>query len=341
MEHIKLNAEIFRIYFFYNIVVFYSPFSTIQIFLFFIENYIFELKSIKLILSSCRETPVASPRRTCNVPTNKRVEMLRNCELELKRELAKTSLNSHKQNETGDLKSDNHPHNKRIDVLKYETTSAPNSPKSCRFSPRKTHVTNFINQNASPTEIMRRQNVPEPVQIHPQPIPPPTIHSPRIQLNGQTMLTPPRSPTPSRRRFRSHSPKCLDPDSTDSEAEAQKSNHKPGLIRSSNINFTKDQNHNNPFYDEVIKRVPTPEDLINRNTEQELVEVRKKPPLMTFRSVDMGNQLPEISYCPQSEPLKRKIYRCSSTFDKIQKSLDIDSGRIFFFFLSNFIFLIY
>lgn len=142
---------------------------------------------------SNRETPVASPRRTCNVPTNKRVEMLRNCEVELKRELAKTSLNSQHQKHPneGDLKSDNLLHNKRVEILKYETASAPNSPKSGRFSPRKTHVTNFINQNASPTEIMRRKNIPEPVAIvqHQHPIPS-HIQSPRLQLNGQTISTP-------------------------------------------------------------------------------------------------------------------------------------------------------
>lgn len=118
--------------------------------------------------------------------------MLRNCEVELKRELAKTSLNSQKFQNEGDLKSDNLLHNKRIEILKYETASAPNSPKSCRFSPRKTHVTNFINQNASPTDILRRKNIPESVAIVQQPIPLSTIQSPCLQLNGQTMPSPMR-----------------------------------------------------------------------------------------------------------------------------------------------------
>lgn len=155
-----------------------------------------------------------------------------------------------------------------------------------------------------------------------------------LLIQSRCSSRPPKSPTPSRRRFRSHSPKCLDVDTSDSEVETQIS-LKPRLTRTTNLNFkAEDQNHNNSNYEvEEVKRVPTPEDFINRNTEEanntvEYDGERKKPPLMTFRSIDIGNQSPEISYCPQSEPLKRKIYTCSSTFDKIQKSLDVDSGKL-------------
>ncbi|XP_024085682.1 uncharacterized protein LOC106668656 isoform X2 [Cimex lectularius] len=47
-----------------------------------------------------------------------------------------------------------------------------------------------------------------------------------------------------------------------------------------------------------------------------------KTPLVPFKSFDLGNQVAvESKYCPQSEPVKRKVYVCSSTFDKLQKTL--------------------
>ena len=84
---------------------------------------------------------MSSPRRQ-NIPTNKRVEMLRNCEVDLKRELAKTC------NKPQD--SSLHVINKRLEVLRCETSasmSAPSSPRTNRVVPIKTHVTNFIYQN--------------------------------------------------------------------------------------------------------------------------------------------------------------------------------------------------
>ncbi|XP_058126754.1 thioester-containing protein 1 allele S3-like [Anopheles coustani] len=55
-----------------------------------------------------------------------------------------------------------------------------------------------------------------------------------------------------------------------------------------------------------------------------------KSPLISFRSVDIGSPVTDDSYCPQSEPLKRKIYTCSSAFEKIQRSLDQDPDRTLF-----------
>ncbi|KAJ9587704.1 hypothetical protein L9F63_018855 [Diploptera punctata] len=46
------------------------------------------------------------------------------------------------------------------------------------------------------------------------------------------------------------------------------------------------------------------------------------PPLVTFRSIDLGHELGGSGYCPQSEPVKRKVYTCSATFDRLQKSLE-------------------
>uniref|UniRef100_A0A023EWY3 Uncharacterized protein n=1 Tax=Triatoma infestans TaxID=30076 RepID=A0A023EWY3_TRIIF len=47
-----------------------------------------------------------------------------------------------------------------------------------------------------------------------------------------------------------------------------------------------------------------------------------KPPLVPFKSFDLGNKVAINSkYCPQSEPVKRKVYAGSNTFGKLQKTL--------------------
>lgn len=47
---------------------------------------------------------------------------------------------------------------------------------------------------------------------------------------------------------------------------------------------------------------------------------------IAFQSVDLGKPL--SSYCPQSEPVKRKIYSCSKTYDKLVKRFE-NSPNVF------------
>ncbi|XP_020293423.1 myb-like protein AA isoform X2 [Pseudomyrmex gracilis] len=54
---------------------------------------------------------------------------------------------------------------------------------------------------------------------------------------------------------------------------------------------------------------------------EEKCDVRRRAPLMTFRSIDMGPIKESSSYCPQSEPVKRKVYAGSATYGRIQKTL--------------------
>lgn len=50
--------------------------------------------------------------------------------------------------------------------------------------------------------------------------------------------------------------------------------------------------------------------------------LQETPSLVGFKSFDLGNKnVVCTGYCPQSEPVKRKIYTCSATFEKLQKSL--------------------
>ncbi|XP_063993762.1 uncharacterized protein LOC135171265 isoform X2 [Diachasmimorpha longicaudata] len=50
-------------------------------------------------------------------------------------------------------------------------------------------------------------------------------------------------------------------------------------------------------------------------------DTRRRAPLLTFRSVDMGPVKESTYYCPQSEPVKRKVYAGSTTYGRIQKTL--------------------
>lgn len=215
-----------------------------------------------------KEVPLAvisSPRRVCNVPTNKRVEMLRNCEVDLKRELSKTSQ---KFVDAPPANAHSIIH-KRLEMLRYETSvSAPSSPKTNRVAPIKTHVTNFIYQNE--IEIVQRRE-------------------PSNKMS-------PKSPAPLRRRFLT--PK-QDEDS-DSE-EDNKSSH------------SRASGKENSF--KKINKIRV-----------EVEPPKSNQPMISFRSVVCNNAEAEDLFFPQSEPLKRKIYSCNSTIDKIQRSLDFDSG---------------
>ena len=213
------------------------------------------------------QTVISSPRRVCNVPTNKRVEMLRNCEVDLKRELSKTSTNKFIDAPPTNAHS---IINKRLEMLRYETSvSAPSSPKTNRVAPIKTHVTNFIYQNE--IELVQRR---EP----------------------SNKISPKKSPNILRRRFLT--PK-QDADS-DSESDNKSSHSRTSGKENGCKQLSKIKVENEP--------------------------AKINPQMISFRSVVCNNAEAEDLFFPQSEPLKRKIYSCNSTIDKIQRSLDFDSG---------------
>jgi hypothetical protein len=215
----------------------------------------------KCDVPSITPTPsiISSPRRQ-NVPTNKRVEMLRNCEIDLKRELAKSSNNNNNFNNNKFADAPQTLINKRLEILRYETSvSAPSSPKTNRVAPVKTHVTNFIYQNE--VDFPHRR-----------------------EMSSIVVKTSPKTPPPvPQRRFLT--PKQNDVD-TDSESDVKSTAGKCNGKENKKAN----------------------------------------PPIVQFRSVVCNSAESDDLFFPQSEPLKRKIYSCNSTIDKIQKSLDFDSG---------------
>lgn len=287
--------------------------------------------------------------------------MLRNCEADLRRELAKAqklnaAVDGGQCNDATTTTSDNLLINKRIEVLRIETNSAPNSPKCIsRFSPRKTHVSNFICANA--TDLLRRKSSTEQntitctAKIEQLPVAATEKHnsskySPQLQLNGRRlMVSPPKSPTPMRRRFRSQSPRVSIDSDTDSDTTADQTTKKsivsvrkvtppPSRRRTQNVGACTELNGNKENVgrtqanrklmksksDARDRKTTTSDDIVNQNV--------NRNQLLSFRSVDMGNQMfPD--YCPQSEPLKRKIYSGSQTLEKFKKNLEMDSGKAY------------
>lgn len=276
------------------------------------------------------ETPVPSPsRRICNVPANKRVEMLRNCEADLRRELSKTQS----KNDGEMICNKKEP---------YEVNAAPLSPVKIsyangnggRFSPRKTHLTNFISQNIAPVEMLRRQNVPDSqtgahqqIEVYETKM----KRSPCLNFNdSRAKITPPKSPTP-RRRFRSQSPRvCIEESDSDSDTLNANGPVRKPTPKRAEINGNK-ENKTRQMWRKSRQSVAK-EDIINQNTisapcnEVEGAEAADNRP---FRSMDMTNPYAESFYCPQSEPLKRKIYS-EKTLDRLQKSFDMESGKFLF-----------
>uniref|UniRef100_A0A182NV23 Uncharacterized protein n=1 Tax=Anopheles dirus TaxID=7168 RepID=A0A182NV23_9DIPT len=297
-------------------------------------------------------TTIASPRRVCNPPANKRVEMLRNCEADLRRELAKTC--SQKCADSAGNSAELNPVegiivNKRLEVLRYDTNcslSAPNSPKNSRvLLPRKTHVSNFIHHQAR------------------TPCPPEALANDLKQSANQSPPPPPprrmvsKSPTIIRRRFRSQSPHLNIESDSDSDDVSRNLDYKATSKsqRSTTTNSNKENLTNLPqptsFQQVAPKNVagkqlnnfrhtihgpagPTMNGEDTPNGYECGVENMSngyhgssgmhKSPLISFRSVDIGSPVTDDSYCPQSEPLKRKIYTCSAAFEKIQRSLHQD-----------------
>lgn len=296
-----------------------------------------------ILVSMKASTPIlGSPRRALNnPPANKRVELLRNAELDVV------------------------PKVRGVD-------SIPGSPKFCgspRFSPKKNHITNFMQINSP--ELSRREsnsntneNVfssPKKLLIHAPIIQKPVIpkpieinkvgkcpNSPRMPRKNLCPASPSRNSDSSSAHTNGHSKKSppicrpmtpqptspllhIDDDSDDSTEKEQ-----------SNVN-TKEQIDSIKFQQSIKNiafldknRIPLNVDSQSGDSsslvggtssssdgdDQNKRTRDKRPPLLTFRSVDIGHRVPDSGYCPQSEPVKRKVYSCSATFDRLQKSLE-------------------
>lgn len=237
-------------------------------------------------------------RRVCHVPPNKRVEMLRTCEVDLRREPSKTG------------KCDESPKKEPPHI---EVPSIPSSPARC--SPRKTHITNFMHQNDMSVKLLHATDThsPEP-QFKMK-------RSPCVRFDD-LKLSPPKSPKP-RRRLHSQSPRFL---IEESDTESDQS----AMPKSNGFHQRYKENQ---FQESMMKSpaMESPPQTVTRSVNSNIGKLDAH----IFRAIEMSSS-PDTTtgYCPQSEPLKRKIYS-EKTLDRLQKSLEVDAGKSLFIELSQ------
>lgn len=306
--------------------------------------HIYYLTFVQILVDTSlkyRDTPVPSPtKRASNVPANKRVEMLRSCEVDMKREAAKTQIKA-----TSELENVIHTNRKNA----METIPVPNSPVKiaqpkirARCSPRKTHLTNFMSQNMMYADLLRKQHV----DIEDSPattlISVPDEHheskmkrSPCLQFNALGVdigkqLLPPKSPRP-RRRISNHSTRDRMDDS-DTDSEMIKGND-AAVLRTKDIDSLSRCELEPYAIDRFNRcRLQRQPQLNKVNKQCKIAAIAKESLNIDsngrhFHSIDVTNRNAEIrnKYCPQSEPVKRKIYS-ENLNNRLQCSIDMETG---------------
>lgn len=284
------------------------------------------LEAENILVSMKSATPSPRHRPIPNIPTNKRVEHLRATEADLV--FVKNRV---------------------------ENASIMNSPKpgkaSPRFSPKKNHISNFINSNTP--ELSKRElvndfavkqfgsqnslKIASPISL---PVCPKSPAMVRKVYTNRLVTSETNSPVKANVKFFND---CMDRPKI--EKCATNSSSIQSQMQSLRLDDDSDSCENDKKYDikleskSVLKKNILgkfgleSENGVRKNLESsssdsdgkqynEQLKIKNKPPLITFRSVDMGHSVQDTTYCPQSEPVKRKVYNCSVTYDRIQKSLE-------------------
>lgn len=227
--------------------------------------------------------------------------MLRTCEVDLRRELSKSG------------KCDESP---KKEPPQIEEPPIPSSPTfssanaAARCSPRKNHITNFMHQNDMNMRYLRVAEPQSPERHYEM------KRSPGLLFDG-LKFSPPKSPMP-RRRFRSQSPRFFIEES-DTESD-QSAIQKPNVFGI--------RNKENKLRNSVKKSRPQAIGSPKRSVTNKCINGSTnigKLDAQVFRAIEISSSPTASGYCPQSEPLKRKIYS-EKTLDRLQKSLDVEAG---------------
>ncbi|RLU21956.1 hypothetical protein DMN91_006335 [Ooceraea biroi] len=254
---------------------------------------------------------VPSPsRKLHNGLANKRVELIKNTELNIELALSK-SRNSQPELQSGSIKDLEHTSPKR------QFTQQPCSP-----------IHRFLERNSSAGFAPK-----EPPSIYRQPEMSKCSDSPVMPRR----TTPHGSPSRSLIHHQVHRARNGDLDTKECSGMLQLAMNCNGDLRSDPVdnpfgdkaqsNVTQSQSSlaagRKEFSCETRDNLPTKEEGVTSSSSDsdEKCDVRRRAPLMTFRSVDMGPIKEASSYCPQSEPVKRKVYAGSATYGRIQKTL--------------------
>ncbi|KAL6255183.1 hypothetical protein P5V15_013516 [Pogonomyrmex californicus] len=250
---------------------------------------------------------VPSPsRKLHNGLANKRVELIKNTELNIELALSK-SRNSQPELQSGSIRDLEHTSPKR------------QFPQPC--SP----IHRFMERN-SPANFIPKE-------------PPPVFRQHELSKcpDSPVMVrrtTPQSSPSKNLMHHQMHRAR-------NGDSENKEGNRSPRIALNCNGLKPEVVNVNNSFGEKMhanatsqgslvagrkefrATRESTKEEGVTSSSSdsEEKCDVRRRAPLMTFRSVDMGPIKESSSYCPQSEPVKRKVYAGSATYGRIQKTL--------------------
>lgn len=240
--------------------------------------------------------------------------MLRSCEADLRREAVKQKSSGEKIVDQEDV---TYNQEDILDII--PISSCPKKIPfhkivNTRFSPKKTHVTNFINQNSTTVPYLQNSNddftfsTPYSSKIYETNM----KRSPGLQFNviqaagKRKKILVPRSPAP-RRRAHSQPPyNCIGESETDSDTNLERANKIISMQIDSitwnekvNLDMRKKQEHARYIEHLPLNNISNREKSSDPNSDKNMMD-------RLFRSVDIANL--GAQYCPQSEPVKRKIY---------------------------------
>lgn len=252
---------------------------------------------------------IPSPsRKLHNGLANKRVELIKNTELNIELALSK-SRNSQPELQSGSIRDLEHTSPKR-------QFTQPCSPIH-RFMERNSPAGTFIPKEPS-SPAFRQHDLSK------------CPDSP-IMLRR---TTPQSSPSRSLMHHQIHRAR------NGNDSESREFNRSPRIalkynggprLEAMDTNSHGDKTHANSMSSSLVgdrkefcaTRESTKEEgvISSSSDSEEKCDVRRRAPLMTFRSIDMGPIKESSSYCPQSEPVKRKVYAGSATYGRIQKTL--------------------
>lgn len=251
---------------------------------------------------------VPSPsRKLHNGLANKRVELIKNTELNIELALSK-SRNSQPELQSGSIRDLEHTSPKR-------QFAQPCSP-----------IHRFMERN-SPASFAPKE-------------PPPVFRQHELSKCPDSpamtrRTTPQSSPSRSLMAHHMHRARNGDPESKEGNRSSRialncNGGMKPEIMNTNNC--LEEKVHAHAMTQGSLAggrkefraaREPTKEEGVTSSSSdsEEKCDMRRRAPLMTFRSVDMGPIKEGSSYCPQSEPVKRKVYAGSATYGRIQKTL--------------------
>ncbi|CAL1682081.1 unnamed protein product, partial [Lasius platythorax] len=276
------------------------------------ENILVSMQKHQNPSSLCIPSP---SRKLHNGLANKRVELIKNTELNIELALSK-SRNSQPELQSGSIRDLEHTSPKR-------QFAQPCSPIH-RFMERNSPVGTFAPKEPSPPAFRQHElsKCPDSPAMLRRTTP---QSSPSRSLMHHQMHRARNGGDPEPKECGNRSPRV-----------ALNCNGGPRLDAVDMRNSHGNKTHVNAMSSSLVggrkefraARESTKEEGVTSSSSdsEEKCDVRRRAPLMTFRempcrSIDMGPIKEGSSYCPQSEPVKRKVYAGSATYGRIQKTL--------------------